>query len=246
MPTFGTSVSRHNGNTGFRDSSFSPAPGKSLWEDCPLLAHLQDPSVGHLYYNDFHSFTAADWTITTTETGGGSATEVITDEAGGVLLVTNDDGDDESDEFQLVGEAYQLAQGKPLWLEGKFKLSDVDDSDFFFGLTTVDTTLIDGTQDGVWFQSDDGDANLDYHADKDTTESTGDTGIDLSDNTYVRLGITWDGVGTVNFWVDGVIVSSATANIIDDELVRISFAVQNGSGSARTLSCDYIKCFQVS
>jgi len=240
-----TDVRRFNGNQGFRDNDYSPAVGASMWEDCPVLAALQDPALAHRYFNDFYDYTAADWTITTTETGGGSATEALSDAAGGVLLITNDDADNESDEFQKDGEAFQLVVGKPLWFEARMRVSEATEVDFLVGLCITDTTLIDGLSDGVYFLKDDGDTAIDYHCEKDSGDSTGNTGVNLS-TAYRKYGIHFNGAGQVDYWLDGVRVASVTgANVPDDELLSISFAIQNGDGNARNLSVDYIKCFQV-
>ena len=161
------------------------------------------------------------------------------------LLITNDDGDNESDEFQHVGVVWRFLPGKPLWLEGKFKINDATQSDFFFGLCVTDTTLIDGVQDAAFFQKDDGDLNLDYHSDKDNTESTGDTGKDMANATYAVLGIKWDGVSTVSFWVNGEQVGSDSTNVNDDELMRISFAIQNGTTVAETLHVANLEAFMI-
>lgn len=238
-----TIVQRTGGNLSYADE-FYPV-SNSIWKDCPLLAYLQDPNLGHLYYNDFHTFAPADWTITTTEAGAGDATEAITDEAGGVLLITNAAAATDSDELQHVGEAWQLAVGKPLWFESRWKISDGTQSNAIMGLIVTDTTLVDGAQDGVWFEKNDGDANIDYHCDKDNSDTTGDTGIDIVTNTFVRTGIKFDGAGTVSYYINGVQVAASAANVPDDELLRISFALQNGEAVAKTKSLDYIKCFQI-
>lgn len=237
---------RKNGILGYGDDALAPDVKDGMWADCPLLSIAQDPSIAHEYYNHFHDYTAADWTITTTEGGGGAATEAITDELGGVLLITNDNLDDDSDEFQKVGEAFSLVPGKPLWIEGGFKVNDATQSDFLFGLCMTDTTLIDGLQDGIWFQKDDGDANIDRHCDKDNTDTTADTNIDMADGTWIRLGMKFlaDGA-TVEYWINGVRVGSSTTNIPDDELLRISFGIQDGEAVAKTLSVDYIRAVQI-
>ena len=54
--TLSTSVRRYRGNTGFRDEIHSPAVGSSMWENCPILSYMQDPSIGHLYMNHFHTY----------------------------------------------------------------------------------------------------------------------------------------------------------------------------------------------
>lgn len=239
-----TEIGKSNGNLFARDADHPPANG-SMWDDCPLLAYLQDPSIGHLYMNHFHSYNAADWTTTTTEDGAGDATEAITDEAGGVLLITNDAGDDDSDEFQLKGEAYQLLPGKPFWLEGKWKVSDSVESDFLFGACITDTELIDGMTDGVYFLKSDASTALTYHCEKDSTDTSANTGLAMADATWIRPGIKFDGEGHVEYWVNGVKIATSATNIPDDELLRLSFAIQNGEAVAKTLSGCYIKAFQI-
>ena len=43
------------------------------------------PHKYHTYFNDFDTYLASDWTITTTEDGTGSATEALADGDGGLL-----------------------------------------------------------------------------------------------------------------------------------------------------------------
>lgn len=239
---------RKNGNLGYGDDALAPDVKDGMWADCPRLAILQDPSLAHVYSNHFHDYTAADWTITTVEDGGGDATEALTDVLGGALLITNDAGDNDEDEFQKVGENFQLVAGKPLWIEFGFQTSDGLQSDLLAGLCITDTTLIAGMSDGIFFQKDDGDRDIDYHAIKDSSEtgSTGDTGVDLANATDIRLGMKLlaDGA-SVEYWVNGLRRATARANIPDDELLRISLALMNGEAVAKTLTWDYVEAVQM-
>lgn len=242
------SIRRYKGNISLRDEDYSPAEALDrFWADCPKLAALQNPAFAHWYRNHFHDYTIADWIITTTETGGGTATEALADELGGVLLLTTDDQDNESTEFQKNGEAFQIVPGKPFWFEARIKISEATQSDFLVGLCITDTTLIDGMSDGVFFQKDDGDANIDFHCIKDSgeTASNGDTGVDLVAAAYNRFGIKSVKPGVVEYWLDGVKRAEAAANVPDDELLCPSFAIQNGDGNARTLAIDFLEGFQV-
>ena len=72
------------------------------------------PHKYHAYFNDFDTYLASDWTITTTEDGTGSASEALTDGDGGILLVTNAAGDNDHDFFQLVKEGFKYEAGKQL------------------------------------------------------------------------------------------------------------------------------------
>lgn len=239
---------RKNGVLGYKDDAFSPTIDRGMWADCPRLAMLQDPSIAHVYSNHFHDYNATDWAITTVEDGAGDATEALTDALGGVLLITNDAGAVDEDEFQKVGENFQLVAGKPLWIEFGLQTSDGMQSQLLAGLCITDTTLIADVSDGIFFQKDDGDRNIDYHAIKDSSEtgSTGDTGVDLANATDIRLGMKLlaDGA-TVEYWLNGLRRATARTNIPDDELLRISLALMNGEAVAKTLSWDYVEAVQI-
>lgn len=204
-----------------------------------------DPTKVHTYFNDFDTYTAGDWTITTTEAGAGDATEALTDADGGVLLVTNDAADNDLDFFQKVGESFKFVAGKELWFKARFKVSDATQSDFVIGLQITDTTMLDVT-DGVFFQKDDGDALLDFHVEKNNTASDA-TGIaTVVSDTYLSVGFYYNGIDRVYYFVnDANLGYLATTNLPDDEELTISFGLQNGEAVAKTMSLDYLFCSKV-
>lgn len=201
---------------------------------------ILDPTKVHSYFNDFDTFTAADWTITTTEAGAGSATEALTNADGGVLLITNAAGDNDRDFFNKVGESFLMASGKKAWFKARFKVSDATQSDFVMGLQITDTTPLDVT-DGIFFQKDDGDTNLDFHVEKDDTATSATAIATVADDTYLTVAFYYNGVDEVQYFVDNVKKGTlATTNLPDDEELTISFGIQNGEAVAKTMSVDYI------
>ena len=126
------------------------------------LLKQPDPIKYHVYHEDFDKYTASDWVITTTEGGSGNASEALGDGDGGLLVVTNDDADDDSDEFQWAGgsggviESFKYEAAKGLYFKTRFKVNDATQSDFAVGLVITDTTVIDGTTDGIFFRKADG------------------------------------------------------------------------------------------
>ena len=213
---------------------------------------LPDPTGWHTYFNDFDTFVAADWTITTTEAGAGSATEALTDADGGVLLITNDAADNDLDFFQKVGESFLPAAGKRLCGKFRFKVSDATESEVHFGLMVTDTdpyssTAGDGVTDGIFFMKEDGTTNVNFYVQKDTTtgQSTSSAVTTLADDTWTELGFAFDGKRYVTLWKDGVQLStvdlSATVTTyLPDTELTVSFGLKNGAAAAKTLSIDYI------
>lgn len=212
-----------------------------------ILGQLKelDPTQLHTYFNDFDTFSSANWVITTTEGGSGDASEALTDEDGGVLLITNDDADNDNDFFQLLKESFKFEAGKKLFFKARFKTSDATQSDIVFGLQIRDTSPL-SVSDGVYFMKDDGDANLDFYVTKNSTSSSATAITTLANDTYITVGFYYNGMDEVvyaastdsnNPTIRGKL---ATTNLPDDEELTISFGIQNGEAVAKTMSIDYI------
>jgi|TARA_Y100000004_G_scaffold37941_1_gene40673 hypothetical protein len=199
------------------------------------------PHKYHSYFNDFDTYLASDWTITTTEDGTGSATEALTDGDGGILLVTNAAGDNDHDFFQLVKEGFKYESGKQLAFHVRFKTNDATQSDIVAGLQLTDTTPLDVT-DGIFFLKSDGAATISFIVEKDSTQSTLTLPNSLADDTFMTLGFVYDPKDQKfhvyqNNVLAGTVVST---NAPDNEELTVSFGIQNGAAAAKTLSVDYI------
>ncbi len=154
----------------------------------PMFAPYPSDQTFYMYHNDFFTYNSGDWTITTTEAGTGSASEAVTSSAGGALLLTNAAGDNDLDFLQLKGEGFKLSTSKKAYFSARFKVNDVDQSDFVMGLGITDTTPLD-TTDGVFFISADGDAGLDFLVEKDNTATTTEDVATMADDTFITT--TW-------------------------------------------------------
>ena len=199
------------------------------------------PHKYHQYFNDFDTYLASDWTITTTEDGTGSASEALADGDGGVLLVTNAAGDNDHDFFQLVKEGFKFESGKQIGFHIRFKTNDATQSDIVAGLQLTDTTPLDVT-DGIFFLKSDGAATISFIVEKDSTQSTLTLPNSLADDTFMTLGFVYDPKDQKfhvyqNDVLAGTVVST---NAPDNEELTVSFGIQNGAAAAKTLSVDYI------
>jgi hypothetical protein len=202
---------------------------------------MPDPTKWITYFNDFTEYVAGDWTITTTEAGSGAATEALAStSAGGLLLITNDDADNDLDFFNLKTEAFKFVAGKKTFFKARFAVSDATQSDFVMGLQITDTTIL-AVSDGVYFMKDDGDASLDFHVEKDSSDTTASAIATVSDATMLVAGFYYDGKSAIEYYVDDVkLGTSVTTNLPDDEELAVSFGIQNGAAAAKTMTVDYI------
>lgn len=195
------------------------------------------PTKFHTYWEDFDYYTAADWTVTETDSG---ATQALADGDGGLLLVTNTAADNDLVAIQKVGESFRFASGKKLWFEARFKVSDATQSDVVMGLQITDTSPLDVT-DGVFFIKADGAATVNFLVEKNNTATTASSVATMADDTFIRLGFYYDGDAAVYYFVNGVLGGkSAVTNLPDDEDMTVSFAIQNGEAVAKTMTVDYI------
>ena len=210
-------------------------------KDQPMFMPLPSDQTHYGYFNDFMTYNSGDWTITTTEAGTGSATEAITSGAGGQFLITNAAGDNDHDFFNLKGESFLITGSKRAYFSARFKVSDATQSDFVMGLQITDTTPL-AVSDGIFFIKDDGDTNLDFIVEKDST-STDTTAIHtMADDTFVTVAFFVDpDTSLVHYSVNNAEpVGVVNTNLPDNEELTISFGIQNGAAAAKTMTIDYV------
>jgi len=202
---------------------------------------MPDPTKWVTYFNDFNTYAAGDWTITTTEAGTGSATEAVTDMAGGALLLTNAAGDDDNDFLNLTGESFQYSASKKMFFRARFKISDATQSDFVMGLQITDTTPLAVT-DGIYFTKADASAAASFVVTKDSTATTEAAVATIADDTLVTLAFSYDPQsGKFKVYADDSKVAEVVnTNAPDDELLTVSFGIQNGEAAVKTMTLDYV------
>ena len=200
-----------------------------------------DPTKYHMYHNDFDTYLASDWTITTTEGGSGNASEALGDGDGGLLVITNDDADDDNDFLQLVKEGFKYEAGKQLAFKARFKTSDADAADVVMGLQLTDTTPLDVT-DGIFFLLTDGSTTLQFIVEKDGTQSTLDLSTAMADDTFMSVGFVYTPADQkFHVYQNNVEVGTVVnTNAPDDEELTVSFGIQNGAAAAKVLTVDYV------
>lgn len=195
-----------------------------------------DPTLTHMWFDDFDKYTAADWTVTAT----GAGTSAISNADGGVLVLTNAAADNDARFLQWTRETFRFAAGKKLWFKARIQISDATQSDFVLGLQITDTTPL-AVSDGVYFRKDDDDANLDFVVIKDSTATTATAASTITAATWTTLAFYYDGRKSITAYKDDTLIAtSVLTNLPDDEELAISFGVQNGEAVAKNMSLDYV------
>jgi hypothetical protein len=199
-----------------------------------------DPTQLITYWNDFHLYTAADWTVTETQAGATQA--VNTGANGGILLLTNATGTTDVNQIQLINETFKMAAGKRFWLKARFALTaTLANFGAVVGLTITDTTATAGVSDGIFFRKPSGGSTLSAVVCKGSTETTQSLGT-MTSATYVTAALYYDGKSAIDCWLDGVKIGTmATTNLPDSEELAVTIASVNAtSGAANVLAVDYL------
>ncbi len=188
------------------------------------------------------------WNVDETNAASYSCSNVVN----GVLLLQNGGALDDRIEVTRLCECWKFVDNYPLYAEIRFQIDDPTLGEFWFGFITG-TTFFTQPDDFFVFEVDGAaDSNLEISNQVNGAGNETLTGHTLSDDTWLRLGLHWDGSGTVRWFViqDGdapqtiLYTGSVTTSIVQDEELTIGFGVRNEGGAARSMSIDYLKVCQ--
>lgn len=182
-----------------------------------------------------------DWTVVK---DSGASAEIVADTVGGEVALTSAATTDDDGASIQGNEIFAVASGKDIYFSTRIQCNDADQTDICVGLTVNFATNPEAmltAADRIVFQVDDGNASILCKTEKNGTETSTDSGVDLADSTYAVLSFHVSGTGSVTFYVDGKQVAQHTTNIPDDE--NLAAAAMSLSGSAtgtRATTLDYI------
>ena len=236
-----------------------------MWADCPHLA-LVDPAVAFVYVEDFignvtlptSTGSAGGWKATGDATYDVKAAAGTT---GGHVELLPETGSDNEVYFQL-GELgtetyieYVKSSGKKSWVEfGLAYTSITNAANIFVGLAEEGAAAANFINDsGADFADKDLVGFVVWEGDPDAVDinhcksvgaltDVGLAGVPVA-GTQLRLGIYFDGVETVSFYYDDVLVQTAdldTTTFPTGEELSPIIALKNGDADA-SLELDWIK-----
>ena len=200
------------------------------------------------YVDDFLGIaidTTNDWTVVK---DSGASVAIVADTVGGELGLNSTATTDNDGASIQKNETFSVDASKNLFFQTRLKCNDADQTDICVGFTVNFATNPEAmltAADRIVFQVDDGNASILCKTEKDGTETSTDSGIDLADDTYVKLGIAVAGTGSAKFYINDLLVATHSANIPDDENLTIAAMSVSGSASGtRITTLDYMMASQ--
>ena len=186
-----------------------------------------------------------DWTVVK---DSGASVGITADTVGGEANLTSAATTDNDGASIQANETFSIDANKSVWFETRIKCNDADQTDLCFGLTVNFATNPEAmltAADRVVFQVNDGNASILCKTEKNGTETSTDSGSDLADDTYVKLGINIDGTTSVKFYIDDLLVATHTSNLPDDEnLTPAAMSLSGSASGTRATTIDYILAVQ--
>jgi hypothetical protein len=235
-------------------------PSPLIWSGVDWADIATNPESGSVYYDDFMgnsiipaSTTAVDGGWTVTRATAGTMGSIIGD--GGVLNLTAAATADQGMNAQLLNCCVVPTAGRTIYFEARVKISEIDNQ-IFVGMASTQTAIIasgvldETTMSAVGFFTDEPSATTKYGtivSKAGTNDTTEDIAVGFVAATYAKVGFVMDGVTSVAFYYNGVLVETgSTANTMPAVALGLSLVCQNEDGSnVNTLDVDWVRVAQV-
>tara|TARA_R110002020_G_C16167749_1_gene763852 strand:- start:392 stop:1102 length:711 start_codon:yes stop_codon:yes gene_type:complete len=201
----------------------------------PDFFEISDDFVG-IVFNSTN-----DWTVVK---DSGATVALVADAVGGELALTSTATTDNDGASIQGNEIFAVAADKNIYFQTRIKCTDADQTDLCAGLSVnfaSDPENMLTAADRIVFQVDDGSASILCKTEKDGTETSTDSGIELVDATYILLAFSVNGTGAVKFYIDSTLVATHGTNIPDDENMTVAAMSLSGNATGtRVTTLDYI------
>lgn len=182
-----------------------------------------------------------DWTVVK---DSGATVAIAADTVGGELVLTSAATTDNDGASIQGNEVFAVTAGKSMYFATRLKCSAAAQNDICAGFTVNFATNPEAmltAADRIVFQVNDGDASILCKTEKNGTETSTDSGIDLADDTYAKLEIAVEGTGAVRFYINDSLVATHSTNIPDDENLTVAAMSLSGDATGtHTVTLDYV------
>lgn len=212
-----------------------------------------DPTKVYTFFEDFSQYyeaTDVPWVDTFVNS---SSIAALADEPFGAVKITNTTTDNDAAQIQWHTENFTIASGKKAWFKARVKVNEVIECDYVIGLAVLDTTLQGsvsgaGVTDGIFFNKDDGDTQIDFQCQKNATTGQlrkANVATAVAD-TYMIYGFEFDGVRYIKVFIDDKQVhtldlTATSSTYLPDTPITVSFSIIQGEATnAKTMTIDYV------
>lgn len=188
---------------------------------------------------------------------GGATAGAIVAAKGGIVRLTSDDsaGTVAADAAELTGELNWYAENGELEMEARVKIDAITTVGFFVGFTDTKSLeaafvasgsgngITSNATDGFGFMFDTGmtDDNIWLVGVKNNTDVTHeDSGVAPVAATYIKLGLKCNASGTVEFYINDVLISTIANCVTPSVALCPSILVVPKTTAVRILDVDYV------
>lgn len=227
--------------------------------------HISAVVGGSAYQGPLAAGTDGGWTVTNI-----AGTGAITAGNNGELVLTTSTTDEDRTQMQYKLAQFRYSTTLDLYCFARLKVSTAATTDAFFGLASIDTTVVTAAagavdvDDGIFFVKAATATDWTMTVIKDTTSTTAATGLTIANDTYTVIGFTikggairWFAVSDANdkfknpedlqalnaFFGAGTAIAATNAPD-DTDLCLTLIAGQEGGTTARVLTVDWAFCVQ--
>lgn len=199
-----------------------------------------------VYMDDFTGIALDDTNDWTVVKDSGASVAIAADVVNGAITMSSAATTDNDGSSIQGNEIFAVEAGRDIWFETKLTPTDAegDALEICAGLTVNFATNPEAmltAADRIVFQVDDGGSDILCKTEKDGTETSTDSGVDIVSGTAVTLGIHVKGTGSVEFFVNRNLMATHTTNIPDDENLTMGLMQLSGSATGtKSMSVDYV------
>lgn len=228
-------------------------PSPLIWNGAKVLDVMLDPTAGFYYFNDFlgqiDATTGDGWTLTQSNSTG-TISGLATDQGGVLVVASAGSTADDSINAQLTNCLFKPAAGITIRFEARVNMTDATQQ-YFLGLAGVNTALlgsgaIDDTVDkcGFFHHAASTDNKISSITARTSADDATANVANNADNTYVKLGFVIDGLTSVTFYVNGVVVETGTTAADIPNAVMCLSAFAGYETAAATMHIDWVRILQ--
>lgn len=198
---------------------------------------MLDPTIYNSMFDDFHVFTAAQWSVG----GVGTPTRAVQAGLAGLVRLGTTAALNDNSWLQTANPTFQIIAGKELFFSARVQADSASLATTGIGLQiAVASNNFLTPANGIFFRKAAGGSTLEFVSRASSVETTSGAIATLVDATAYQLEFYYDG-GT-DLWggINGAPLTRLSPAALPSVLMGLTIGVQAGSAVARNLDIDQV------